>query len=94
MSGKSQRARSKSPVKPAVSGASTQANPMNQFLDMISKASIARDEESDYKSIKIPQFSDGTDWDAVVFELEVNLEKFWKYQTDLDIVDYLNSKGP
>ncbi len=67
---------------------------MNQFLDMISKASIARDEESDYKSIKIPQFSDGTDRDAVVFELEVNLEKFWKYQTDLDIVDYLNGKRP
>ncbi len=85
------QARSKSPVKSAVSGASAPANPMDQFLDMLSKASIARDEESDYtKSIKIPQFSDGTDWDAVVFELEVNLEKFRKYQNDLDIVDYLN----
>jgi transposase InsO family protein len=63
---------------------------MDQLLDMLSKASISRDEEKDYKSIKIPQFSDGTEWDAVVFELEVNLEKYWKHQNDLDIVDYLN----
>ena len=63
---------------------------MDQFLDMLSKASIARDDESDYKSIKIPQFSDGTEWDAVVFELKVNLEKYWKHSKDLDIVDYLN----
>ena len=61
---------------------------MDQFLDMLSKAKIRDDE--DYKSIKIPQFSDGSDWDAVVFELEINLEKYWKYQNDLDIVDYLN----
>jgi hypothetical protein len=59
---------------------------------MLSKASIARDEESGYMSIKIPQFSDGEDWDAVVFELEVNLEKFWKHQKELNIVDYLNGK--
>jgi hypothetical protein len=65
---------------------------MDQFLDMLSKASITKDEETDLKSIKIPQFSDGTDWDAVVFELEVNLEKCWKHQNDLDIVDYLNDK--
>ena len=75
MSGK---ARSKSPVP----GASSTTNPMDQFLDILSKASIARDDEADYKSIKIPQFSDGTEWDAVVFELEVNLEKYWKYQID------------
>ena len=61
---------------------------MDQFLDMLSKAKIRDDD--DYKSIKIPQFSDGTEWDAVVFELEVNLEKYWKHQNDLDIVDYLN----
>ncbi len=55
---------------------------------MLSKAKIRDDD--DYKSIKIPQFSDGSDWDAAVFELEMNLEKFWKHQNDLDIVDYLN----
>ena len=63
---------------------------MDQFLDMLQKSSIKRDEEAEYKSIKIPQFSDGTDWEAVVFELEVNLEKAWKYQDEMDIVDYLN----
>jgi transposase InsO family protein len=84
MSGKG---RSKSPVSGA---SSTPTNPMDQFFDMLSKASIVRDNESDYKSLKIPQFSDGTEWDAVVFELEVNLEKYWKHSNDLDIVDYLN----
>jgi hypothetical protein len=34
---------------------------MDQFLDMLAKSSIIRDEEAEYKSIKIPQFSDGTD---------------------------------
>ena len=61
----------------------TTANPMQDFLDMLSKAKIKDDD--DYKSIKIPQFSDGTEWDAVVFELEVNLEKYWKHESDLDI---------
>ena len=70
---------------PSVSGTT---NPMQDFLDMLSKAKIKDDD--DYKSIKIPQFSDGSDWDAVVFELEINLEKYWKHQNDLDIVDYLN----
>ena len=82
MSGK---IRSKSPVP----GASSTTNPMDQFLDMLSKASIKRDDEYEYKSIKIPQFSDGEDWDAVVFELEINLEKIWKHQDEMDIVDYL-----
>ena len=95
MSGR--RGRSKSPgattvspmsgsSTPLVSG--TTANPMQDFLDMLSKAKIKNDD--DYKSIKIPQFSDGSDWDAVVFELEINLEQYWKHQNDLDIVDYLN----
>jgi hypothetical protein len=105
MSGRSGKSRSKSPaanargrskspsgssiVTPSTFGASSPApNPMDQFLDMLSKAKIRDDD--DYKSIKIPQFSDGTEWDAVVFELEVNLEKYWKHQNDLDIVDYLN----
>ncbi len=91
MSGKSGKSRSKSPPKSPASGASTtKSNPMDQFMDMLSKASIVRDDESEYKSIKIPQFSDGEDWDAVVFELEVNLEKFWKHQNEMDIVEYLN----
>ena len=71
-------------------GASSTTNPMDQFLDMMQKSSIKRDEDAEYKSIKIPQFSDGTDWEAVVFELEVNLEKVWKYENEMDIVDYLN----
>ena len=48
------------------------------------------DVETDYKSIKIPLFSDGTEWEEIVFELEVNLEKIWKHQKELDIVDYLH----
>ena len=94
MSGR--RGRSKSPGKviaspisasstPSVSG--TTANPMQDFLDMLSKAKIKEDE--DYKSIKIPPFSDGTEWESVVFELEVNLEKIWKYNDEMDIVEYL-----
>ena len=56
-------ARSVSPVSsptvtPSVFGSSS-VNPMDQFLDMLSKAKIRDDE--DYKSIKIPQFSDGSD---------------------------------
>jgi hypothetical protein len=86
---KSRRGRSKIPVTSGVSSPLT-VNPMNQFLDMLSKASIKRDDDSEYKSIKIPQFSDGEDWDAVVFELEVNLERFWKHQNEMDTVGYLN----
>ena len=54
------------------------------FLRMIMK-----DDDEDQKSIKIPAFSDGTEWESVVFELEVNLEKVWKYKSKLDIVEYL-----
>ena len=82
--------RSNSISTPSKSGASSATNPMDQFLDMLQKTSIKRDEDAEYKSIKIPQFSDGTDWEAVVFELEVNLEKVWKYENEMDIVDYLN----
>jgi hypothetical protein len=32
-------------------------------------------DEEDYKSIKLPVFSDGSEWEAVVFELKINLEK-------------------
>ena len=47
------------------------------------------DDEEDYKSIKLPVFSDGTEWEAVVFELKINLEKVWKHSKEMDIVDYL-----
>ncbi len=57
------------------------------FLKMLQKASI--DDEDYTKLKKIPVFSDGTEWEAVVFELEVNLEKVWKYSGEMDIVDYL-----
>ncbi len=40
------------------------------------------------KLIKIPQFSDGSEWEAVVFELKINLEKHWKH-VELDIQEYL-----
>jgi hypothetical protein len=60
---------------------------MDQFLDLLSKASLKKDDDDEkYKSIKIPPFSDCTEWEAVVFELEVNLEKVWKHQKDMDIV--------
>jgi transposase InsO family protein len=56
------------------------------FLKMLARG-IDGEEE---KAIKIPTFSDGTDWEAVVFELEINLEKFWKHKSELDIIEYLN----
>ena len=59
------------------------------ILEMLMKANL-KDDDKDYKSIKIPLFSDGTEWEEVVFELEVNLERIWKYQSELDIIDYLN----
>ena len=62
---------------------------MDQLLDMLNAASIKRDEDLEYKAIKIPQFSDGNEWDSVEFELEVNLEKVWKHQKHMDIVEYL-----
>jgi hypothetical protein len=58
------------------------------ILKMFQKA--GQEDDEDYsKLIKIPVFSDGTEWEAVVFELEVNLEKLWKYSSKMDIVDYL-----
>ena len=59
---------------------------MTQFMEMLSKANV-KDEDS--KTIKIPPFSDGTDWESVVFELECGLEKYWRHD-DLEIVEYLN----
>ena len=59
------------------------------ILKMFQKAGQEDDDEDYSKLIKIPVFSDGTEWEAVVFELEVNLEKVWKYSSKMDIVDYL-----
>ena len=47
------------------------------------------DDDEDYKSIKLPVFSDGSEWEAVVFELKINLEKVWKHSKQMDIIDYL-----
>ena len=71
-----------------VLGSST-SNSMDNFLDLLSKATIKKDEDDNHKSLKIPQFSDGTEWEAVVFEMEINLDKVWKHNDVLDIVDYL-----
>ncbi len=51
---------------------------------------LAKDlDDEDQKLIKIPIFSDGSDWESVVFELEVNLEKAWKFKSKMDVVEYL-----
>jgi transposase InsO family protein len=63
---------------------------MEDFIDLLSKATIKKDDEDNYKTLKIPQFSDGTEWEAVVFELEINLDKVWKHKDEMDIVDYLS----
>jgi hypothetical protein len=76
---------SRSPTKSPTSRRGN--SPLNQFMKLLSNASLSKDD--DYKSIKIPPFSDGTEWEAVVFELEINLEKIWKHQDEMDIVDYL-----
>ena len=64
-------------------------SPMTQFMEMLSKANL-KDEDS--KTIKIPPFSDGTEWDSVVFELECGLEKYWKHD-DLDIVECISPRN-
>ena len=78
----------KTPKSPG-GGSSSATDPIETFLDLLSKSTIKKDEEDNYKSLKIPQFSDGTEWEAVVFELEINLDKVWKHSDELDIVDYL-----
>ena len=76
--------RSKSP--PALTSANPNAQFEKAFLRMM-KNSL--DDEEDYKSIKLPVFSDGSEWEAVIFELKINLEKVWKHSKEMDIVDYL-----
>ena len=80
------RSRSVSP-KGASSG--SPAKDANAKLEKAFLRMIMKDDDEDQKSIKIPAFSDGTEWESVVFELEVNLEKVWKYKSKLDIAEYL-----
>ena len=94
---KSPRTKGKSPLRsPSPPGSSSViAKGGKTDTEILEKAILkmfqkAGEDDEDYsKIIKIPVFSDGTEWEAVVFELEVNLEKVWKYSSKMDIVDYL-----
>ena len=66
----------------------TQNKQMEEFMDILSRISIKNGADDASKLIKIPQFSDGSEWEAVVFELKINLEKHWKH-VELDIQEYL-----
>ena len=81
------KSRSRSPIGSSSSSGGHQVD--KAVIDLFMKAKID-DDDSDYKSIKIPVFSDGTEWEEVVFELETNLDRIWKHQKELDIVEYLN----
>lgn len=87
------KTRSRSPTPPrSISPLGSSSVPSNvqfekAFLKMLSKNT---DDDEEYKSIKLPPFSDGSEWEAVVFELKINLEKVWKHSKHMDIVDYLN----
>ncbi len=61
---------------------------MQEFMDILSRILIKNGADDAFKLIKIPQFSDGTEWEAVVFELKINLEKHWKH-VEVDIQEYL-----
>jgi hypothetical protein len=70
------KSRSRSPKGSSSTAGSYQID--KAVIELLMKAKL-EDDEKDYKSIKIPLFSDGTEWEEVVFELEVNLEKIWKH---------------
>ncbi len=61
---------------------------LEDFMELMSKISIKNGEDEIPKAIKIPQFSDGSEWEAVVFELKIKLEKYQKHN-ELDILEYL-----
>ena len=83
------RSKSRSP-SPGSSSAIPSANPNAHFDKAFLKMlRMNMDDEEDYKSIKLPLFSDGSEWEAVVFELKINLEKVWKHNKQMDIVEYL-----
>jgi hypothetical protein len=81
------KSRSRSPQGSSSSAGSFQID--KAVVELLMKSKL-EDDEKDYKSIKIPLFSDGTEWEEVVFELETNLDRIWKHQKELDIVDYLH----
>ena len=71
-------------------GSSSVLPPANPFEKAILKMlKMNLDDDEDYKSIKLSVFSDGSEWEAVVFELKINLEKVWKHSKQMDIIDYL-----
>ena len=86
---KRSRSRSQSPTGHPMAPPSIDSNAKLEktFMKMLIQKST--DDEEDYKSIKLPTFSDGSEWEAVVFELKINLDKVWKHSKELDIVDYL-----
>ncbi len=61
---------------------------LEEFMEVLSRISIKNGADDASKVIKIPQFSDGSEWEAVVFELKINLEKHWQH-VELDIQEYL-----
>ncbi len=85
------RSKSVSPLGGASS--SSPAKDSNAKFEKAFLRLLTKDEDEDSKSIKIPAFSDGTEWESVVFELEVNLEKAWKYGNKMDINEYLQGVG-
>ena len=66
------RSRSASPplCSSTVPSTNTNAQIEKAFLKMLK---LNMDDAENYKSIKLPVFSDGTEWEAVVFELKINL---------------------
>ncbi len=86
------RSKSASPLEGGASSSSP-AKDSNAKLEKAFLRFLTKDEDEDSKSIKIPAFSDGTEWESVVFELEVNLEKAWKYGNKMDINEYLQGVG-
>ncbi len=78
----------------ASSGVKTVRNEqLEDFMEMMSKISLKNGEDEVPKAIKIPQFSDGSKWEAVVFELKINLEKHWKHK-EFEILEYLEGDDP
>jgi hypothetical protein len=61
---------------------------LDEFMEVLSRISIKNAADDSSKLIKIPQFSGGSEWEAAVFELKINLEKNWKH-AEMDIQDFL-----
>ncbi len=59
------RSKSRSNSHPVLTSANTNAQFEKAFLKMFKNS---MDDEEDYKSIKLPFFSDGSEWEAVVFD--------------------------